>query len=363
MNARNLSGMMWTLSRANQRRTRERGMSNSRRWRVSSRCELFSAPIHPPCPPPMRPSHPMDCSSHAAFSQDILESAKVNGPAAAALGPPDIKPQHVALSDLPRGKLGRTSSIWADSYEADMPQYLLYLLKADMRLIPIAVLLTWTSLKVYEEVDASSECLQMPYEAVTDGMWATTCILSWRWGKEKPLPLQIPHFSPMTERQWAELHALMKLALHNGMVHVWIDWSCIRQYSKRGAMITTEVLRKLYYARAGTMVVVPTFVLLPTVGPITMLLKLAVKFLQKRAGGSPTDGGIREGVTALVLHALLEKNSIASTEYFERVWTLTERIARHGRSERLCQWMSLEAWIGMVLDGLIKGENCGVSVG
>ena len=192
-----------------------------------------------------------------------------------------------------------------------------------------------------------------------DDVWATTCVLSWRWGEEKPLPLHIPHFSPMTKRQWAELQALMRLALQNGMEHVWIDWSCVPQYSNDAATITEVLRSKVYYARAGAMLVVPTFDPLPSSGPITLLLKLAAAFLQTQAGNAAADGGggIREGVTALVLQALLEKNSIASKEYFERAWTLAERIARYGRSERLCQWMSLEAWIGMVLDGLIKGEH------
>ena len=209
-----------------------------------------------------------------------------------------------------------------------------------------------------EEINASTECLmQVPYEAVMDDVWATTCVLSWRWGEEKPLPLHIPHFSPMTERQWAELQAMMTLALQSGMEHVWIDWSCVPQYSNDAATITEVLRSKVYYARAGAMVVVPTFAPLPAAGPITLLLKLAATFLQKRvAAGSTTDGGVRESATAAVLHSLLEKNFIASQEYFERAWTLAERIARYGRREPLCQWMSLEAWIGMVLDGLMKGE-------
>ena len=60
----------------------------------------------------------------------------------------------MALSDLPREISG---------IHLGMPQHLL---KADMRLIPIAVLLTWSSLKVYEEVDVSTECLQVPYEGL-----------------------------------------------------------------------------------------------------------------------------------------------------------------------------------------------------
>jgi hypothetical protein len=247
----------------------------------------------------------------------------------------------VALSSLPREISG---------IHLGMPQPLL---KADMRLIPIAVLLSWISLKVYEEVDKATECMPLPYEAVTDDMWATTCVLSWRWGKVKP-PLQESGFTPMTERQWAELLAKMSCALQSGMELVWIYWSCVPQYNAGEATITEVLRSKVYYARGGAMVVVPTFNTLPATSPITLLLKRAVTFLHKRAE-SAADGGVRERVAALVLEALLEKNSIASKEYFERAWTLAERMARYGRNERLCQWMSLEAWIGMVLDGLMKG--------
>jgi hypothetical protein len=184
-------------------------------------------------------------------------------------------------------------------------------------------------------------------------MWATICVLSWRWGKVKP-PLQESGFTPMTERQWAELRTKMACALRDGMTHVWIDWSCGQQYSGSDAMMTEVLRSKVYYARGGAIVVVPTFGPLPASGPITLLLKLVVTFLNERAE-SAADGGVRERVAALVLEALLEKNSIASKEYFERAWTLAERIARYGRNERLCQWMALEAWIGMVLDGLMKG--------
>ena len=46
---------------------------------------------------------------------------------------------------------------------------------------------------------------------------------------------------------------------------------------------------------------------------------------------------------------------VASIEYLERAWTLAERMARYGHKERLCRWMSLEAWMGIVLDTVIKG--------
>ena len=36
-----------------------------------------------------------------------------------------------------------------------------------------------------------------------------------------------------------------------------------------------------------------------------------------------------------------------------QVWTLAERMARHGRGEGLREWLGLEAWLGMVLDCLL----------
>ena len=57
-----------------------------------------------------------------------------------------------------------------------------------------------------------------------------------------------------------------------------------------------------------------------------------------------------------VLKYISRKGFVAGSEYFTRAWTLAERMARNGREERLCQWMSLEVWLGMLVDVLQKGE-------
>jgi len=49
---------------------------------------------------------------------------------------------------------------------------------------------------------------------------------------------------------------------------------------------------------------------------------------------------------------------LSGNEYFGRVWTLAERMARSGRSERLHHWLPLEAWCGMVMHALLTtSEN------
>ena len=50
----------------------------------------------------------------------------------------------------------------------------------------------------------------------------------------------------------------------------------------------------------------------------------------------------RASIACIVLDAIQKKDSIAGMEYFGRVWTLAERMARYGRGEQLCQWLSLE---------------------
>lgn len=57
-----------------------------------------------------------------------------------------------------------------------------------------------------------------------------------------------------------------------------------------------------------------------------------------------------------MLDSILAQNLMASKAYLERAWALAERMARFGRRERMCQWMSLESWVGMVLDAVIKGR-------
>lgn len=66
-------------------------------------------------------------------------------------------------------------------------------------------------------------------------------------------------------------------------------------------------------------------------------LPQAARLMRRRA---PTSA--RSGVAAAVVDSMLAKEMVAGREYFGRVWTLAERLARYGRKERLSQWLSLE---------------------
>lgn len=187
-----------------------------------------------------------------------------------------------------------------------------------------------------------------------------------------------------------ELQRLLRCAAAGGLQYTWIDWCCVPQYS---APSMVEVLRsKVYYARARTMLVLPTFAQLPatTCTPIKQQLQAAIgrmkdasvslaKASTKLAASAEKkegeeDGGKAEGqekaskegegaegkagegsdeakaaaalvnqrVVAAVVEDLLAKGLYADGAYFGRAWTLAERMARFGRRECLCQWMSLE---------------------
>ena len=143
-----------------------------------------------------------------------------------ALGPPDfadntkiVDELHDRLVDLHDGMPASVSMV-------------------DVRLLMISDVLSWPSLKVYEDVDDKS-CFQQPYAQVTEETWAQSLALSWRWGNIKPVE-RPQNFSPMTDPQWGELHGLLRVALVRGLKYVWIDWSCMPQYSLD---IMVEILR------------------------------------------------------------------------------------------------------------------------
>ncbi len=256
---------------------------------------------------------------------------------------------------------------------------------ANMRLLRIASLQQWASLKVYEDVVAS-DCLELPYSSVSEQQWATTLVLSWRWGLPKPMPHSVPGFSPMTPAQWSELCNLLANAARSGIEFAWVDWSCVPQY---GADSMVEVLRsKVFYARAASMVILTTFEELPGSGSVRLMLRKALRELQKISEQDPESKFV-EQLVALTLQAMLDKGIVASREYFGRAWTLAERgesgqqqsvrlgilylslhqigvlsfpftihaVARYGRQEGLHRWISLEAWLGMVVDAMLKSEQ------
>ncbi|KAG2449279.1 hypothetical protein HYH02_005436 [Chlamydomonas schloesseri] len=221
--------------------------------------------------------------------------------------------------------------------------------EAPMRLLHIDSVMGWSNIKVYEEVDTSSECIEVPYGSVSDGVWDGTLILSWRWAAQKPTQY-IEGFSPMSELQYGELQRVMQRAKAAGMSYVWIDWCCVPQYV--GSPMVEVLRSKVFYARARSMTVIPTFFPIPADGIVRLLLVKASRVIKRRAATSP-----RAAVVASRLDDILQKEVVAGREYFSRVWTLAERMARLGRREQLCHWLSLEAWLGMLVDALLKSTD------
>jgi hypothetical protein len=130
--------------------------------------------------------------------------------------------------------------------------------------------------------------------------------------------------------------------------------SCVPQYSSE-AMV--EIHRsKLYFARARALRLVPSFRQLPADGPMRLVLVQAGKALQKRAQET---GSGRCGTAAAIVGAILAKGFVARREYYSRVWTLAERMARYGRNEGLFELLSLEAWLGMAVDAMLDGVGIG----
>jgi len=93
----------------------------------------------------------------------------------------------------------------------------------NMRLLLIESVLSWPGLKVYEEVIQATDCIEVPYSQVTEEQWGQSMVVTWRWGKQKPMPHAIRGFSPMTDDQWTELLELMRHAQAAGFVFIWID--------------------------------------------------------------------------------------------------------------------------------------------
>ncbi|GLI64109.1 hypothetical protein VaNZ11_007284 [Volvox africanus] len=223
--------------------------------------------------------------------------------------------------------------------------------EAPMRLLLIDAVLSWPNIRVYEEVKKGEECVEVPYNDVDPDTWNATLILSWRWSHVKPTEYE-PNFAPMSDLQFAELTAVLRRAKSHGIRYAWIDWCCVPQY-KSSPMV--EVLRsKVFYARARAMFVLPTFVPIPTEGIVKLLLVKAIRIVRSHAESTSSR---RCQIALGLLESILNKGLVAGREYFTRVWTLAERMARFGRPERLCNWLSLESWLGMLVDAMLKSTE------
>lgn len=124
-------------------------------------------------------------------------------------------------------------------YSGGMPDELR---SVPMRLLSIRSLLTWSYLKVYEEVTADhaldpSNYLEIPYSEVTDEHWRSTVILSWRWAGGKPREKPDPNdkVSPMDELQFAQLKTSLQLLVDKGVgtEFIWV----------RTALLTPQRIR------------------------------------------------------------------------------------------------------------------------
>jgi hypothetical protein len=131
---------------------------------------------------------------------------------APGLGPPKLDSKRFRLDELPS---------MISAHHIGMPYALA---SAPMRLLYIEKVLEWPSgLKVFEDVDTTSDCLVIPYNEVSEEQWARTMVLTWRWGKPKPMPNAILGFSPMSDDQWSELLELIRCGQDDGMELIWID--------------------------------------------------------------------------------------------------------------------------------------------
>ena len=142
------------------------------------------------------------------------------------LGPPDMGPGTSPIDSLPQSIL---------DLHYGMP---LAISKAAMRLLSIPTVLGWPLLKVFEDI-AASECMEQSYSVVGDDVWAVTLVLSWRWSQNKP-DARTPAWSPMSAAQWGAFKGLLGNAQGAGLKYVWVDYSCIPQYSSDSMV---EVMR------------------------------------------------------------------------------------------------------------------------
>eukprot|EP00873_Tetraselmis_striata_P006968 jgi/Tetstr1/427232/TSEL_017419.t1 len=222
--------------------------------------------------------------------------------------------------------------------------------KPPMRLVHIyPVVNHWQTLPVYETMP-ERDYIEVPYCEASNTYWDVTCMLSWRWANGKSPDID-EAASPMSEQQFSELQRKLKLAADAGMKYVWIDWCCVPQYDGNPMV---EIHRsRLYYARARALIVLPGFRALSETPMMVILLTHAQLMLAKSTGEDVAS----DRLIAQALKRIIDAKACASREYFGRVWTLAERMARHARKEKLCEWLSLDLWLGMVVDAMLGGKN------
>ncbi|GLC37622.1 hypothetical protein PLESTB_001667000 [Pleodorina starrii] len=234
--------------------------------------------------------------------------------------------------------------VWICDLHNSMPSWLS---QPPVRLLKISKVLAWQQLRVYEDIVALSGCTELPYAEISDELWSQTAVVSWRWGAGKPASRQ-GGFTPMTDIQFSQLRKVLTGLKEQGVHYVWLDYCCVPQYSGGAAGTMVEIMRsKMFYARARAMVIIPAYDTVPDDGVTRFVLTKAARLLQDGAHKMA-----ERGQAADAIYGILHRGFIANGSYFCRIWTLVERMARHGRPELLCHWISLEAWLGMVLDAM-----------
>eukprot|EP00873_Tetraselmis_striata_P020365 jgi/Tetstr1/440629/TSEL_028939.t1 len=222
--------------------------------------------------------------------------------------------------------------------------------KPPLRLLHIqAVIHRWEFLQVYESVP-SGDYMEVPYCEAGSNVWDHTCMLSWRWAMGKPHAAEAGA-TTMSALQFLELKRKLKSVASAGLKYVWIDWACVPQYA--GDPMVEIHRSRLYYARARAMIVLPGFRQLSR-SPVMKILLHQAQLLLESSGGDDADV---DHVIARALQRIINADAVASREYFGRVWTLAERMARHARREKLRQWLSLDIWLGMVVDAMLGGKG------
>jgi len=219
-----------------------------------------------------------------------------------------------------------------------------------IRLLDASFVRCASYLPCFEELEADfpGSFLDIPYINAAEKLWGRTFVVSWRWTLQKPSS-QMHGFCPMSPHQLSALRSSLELAQSHRQAtvrHVWVDWSCVPQYS---ASPMSEISRsKLYYARAQTMCVIPQAISLPE-GSFRVVLSNICRTLEDE-DAFPNAPPMHVKMAQSALSALRNDAVHFKRGYFGRVWTLSERMARHGREESLKNWMPLAVWESIVLD-------------
>ena len=216
-------------------------------------------------------------------------------------------------------------------------------------------LMAFRTLPVYEELKASTY-VDVEYDCVDEEMWSSLAVVSWRWHSPPP-KADSSGFSTMSSTQLDHLTSIVG-SLPQQILYVWIDYSCVPQ--TQGPCMSEIIRSRLYYAKAGKMLVLPALVKLPESNSLQPLIWEAKETVSKLSG---SEAMYFPAEIKAVTRALSRQGTnpvLAYRDYFSRAWTLAERMARGFRQEKLKDWMPLELWISVVAGimwATLRGEQ------